>query len=71
MKYIDILNSLVCLQLKHVEEFYLPQLITNEIRQTTTLIGDAVIATRDTTIGFEICEELWNPLRYVYTFLYK
>lgn len=24
-------------------------------------IGDAVIATKDTCIGYEICEELWNP----------
>lgn len=23
--------------------------------------GDAVIATVDTCLGFEICEELWNP----------
>lgn len=23
--------------------------------------GDAVIATKDTCIGYEICEELWNP----------
>lgn len=29
--------------------------------QTTVPFGDAVIATTDTCIGFEICEELWNP----------
>lgn len=29
--------------------------------QTTVPIGDAVVATRDTCIGFEICEELWHP----------
>lgn len=29
--------------------------------QTVVPFGDAVIATRDTCIGFEICEELWNP----------
>ena len=25
-------------------------------------IGDAVLALQDTVIGYEICEELWNPL---------
>lgn len=29
--------------------------------QKTVQFGDAVISTRDTCIGFEICEELWNP----------
>ncbi|XP_042218889.1 glutamine-dependent NAD(+) synthetase-like isoform X2 [Homarus americanus] len=29
--------------------------------QVTVPFGDAVIATRDTCIGYEICEELWNP----------
>lgn len=29
----------------------------------TVPIGDAVIATKDTCIGYEICEELWNPQR--------
>ena len=24
--------------------------------------GDGVLATRDTVVGFEICEELWNPV---------
>lgn len=28
--------------------------------QQTVPFGDAVIATKDTCIGFEICEELWN-----------
>lgn len=29
--------------------------------QNVVPFGDAVISTRDTCIGFEICEELWNP----------
>lgn len=29
--------------------------------QTAVPFGDAVIATQDTCIGFEICEELWHP----------
>lgn len=35
-------------------------MIANEIDQKTCDFGDAVIATRDTCIGHEICEELWN-----------
>ncbi|XP_054724265.1 glutamine-dependent NAD(+) synthetase-like [Uloborus diversus] len=44
-----------------VEEFYLPKIVQDISNQRTTLIGDAVIRTEDTCIGFEICEELWNP----------
>jgi len=33
--------------------------------QTVVPFGDGVISTRDTCIGFEICEELWNPQRCV------
>jgi len=29
--------------------------------QTVVPFGDAVISTRDTCVGFEICEELWHP----------
>lgn len=36
-------------------------MITAVTGQTVVPFGDAVIATRDTCIGFEICEELWNP----------
>lgn len=43
------------------EEFYLPRIISSQTGQQTVPFGDAVIATRDTCIGFEICEELWNP----------
>lgn len=43
------------------EDFYLPRMIASYTGQTTVPFGDAVIATRDTCIGYEICEELWNP----------
>ncbi|XP_072941486.1 glutamine-dependent NAD(+) synthetase isoform X1 [Epargyreus clarus] len=46
---------------RQVEDYYLPRMIANITNQTTVPIGDAVIATKDTCIGFEICEELWNP----------
>lgn len=41
------------------EEFYLPRMISAITGQKTVPIGDAVISTLDTCIGFEICEELW------------
>lgn len=43
------------------EEYYLPRMIAAHTGQYTVPFGDAVIATKDTCIGFEICEELWNP----------
>ncbi|KAK9509611.1 hypothetical protein O3M35_006883 [Rhynocoris fuscipes] len=46
---------------KAIEEYHLPQFIVAAIGQQTTTMGDAVIRTNDTTIGYEICEELWNP----------
>lgn len=55
--------SIFHFQERQVEEYYLPRMITAITNQTTVPIGDAVIATRDTCIGFEICEELWNPKR--------
>ncbi|XP_075156272.1 NAD synthetase [Haematobia irritans] len=42
------------------EEFYLPRMISQHTGQDTVPFGDAVIATKDTCIGYEICEELWN-----------
>lgn len=43
------------------EDYYLPRMICKQTGQTTVPFGDAVIATRDTCLGYEICEELWNP----------
>ncbi|XP_022208791.2 LOW QUALITY PROTEIN: glutamine-dependent NAD(+) synthetase [Drosophila obscura] len=42
------------------EEFLLPRMISQHTGQQTVPFGDAVIATRDTCLGYEICEELWN-----------
>jgi len=36
-------------------------MISQVTGQTVVPFGDAVIATRDTCVGFEICEELWHP----------
>lgn len=44
-----------------MEDYYLPRMISSVTGQKTVPFGDAVISTRDTCIGFEICEELWNP----------
>uniref|UniRef100_A0A8D8D647 Glutamine-dependent NAD(+) synthetase n=1 Tax=Culex pipiens TaxID=7175 RepID=A0A8D8D647_CULPI len=46
---------------RQTEDYYLPRMIASATGQQTVPIGDAVIATRDTCLGYEICEELWNP----------
>lgn len=46
---------------REIENYYLPRLIGKVTGQNCVPIGDAVISTRDTCIGFEICEELWCP----------
>lgn len=46
---------------RQVEDFYLPKIISSATGQHSVPFGDAVISTRETCIGFEICEELWNP----------
>ena len=51
------------LKLFNTEEHVLPEFIRELTGQKSVLFGDAVLETLDTTIGFEICEELWNPLR--------
>lgn len=43
-----------------VEDFFLPRMISQTTGQTVVPFGVAVIATSDTCIGFEICEELWT-----------
>lgn len=48
-------------KIRTVEDFYLPRIVQKYTGQTTVLFGDAVIATNDTCIGYEICEELWTP----------
>ncbi|KAK4886681.1 hypothetical protein RN001_002952 [Aquatica leii] len=46
---------------RQTEDYYLPGIVSAVSGQTIVPIGDAVISTKDTCIGFEICEELWNP----------
>lgn len=50
------------------EEYYLPRMIQKITGQITVPIGDAVIATHDTCIGVEMCEELFTPNRLVLFF---
>lgn len=45
---------------RQVEDFYLPRMISAATGQHSVPFGDAVVSTRDTCIGFETCEELWN-----------
>ena len=44
-----------------LEELALPRIITEVTGQTSVPIGDGVLALKDTVLGYEICEELWNP----------
>jgi NAD+ synthase (glutamine-hydrolysing) len=44
-----------------LEEHYLPRMIREITEQTTVPFGDGVIATNDTVIGTELCEELFTP----------
>eukprot|EP00112_Aurelia_sp_Birch-Aquarium-sp1_P015458 Seg3424.3 transcript_id=Seg3424.3/GoldUCD/mRNA.D3Y31 product="Glutamine-dependent NAD" protein_id=Seg3424.3/GoldUCD/D3Y31 len=46
-------------RVRETEEYYLPRMISTITGQKTVPFGDAVIATRDTCIGSEICEELY------------
>ncbi|XP_012279665.1 probable glutamine-dependent NAD(+) synthetase isoform X2 [Orussus abietinus] len=45
-----------------VEDHFLPNKIAQITEQSVVPFGDAVISTWDTCVGFEMCEELWNPL---------
>lgn len=46
-------------RLAELDEHHLPRMIHEYTGQQTASFGDGVIATLDTCIGFEICEELW------------
>lgn len=45
---------------QYVEEFYLPRLIREITGITKVPLGDAVISTPDTCLGFETCQELFE-----------
>lgn len=55
---------------RQIEDYYLPRIVSVYTEQTVVPFGDAVISTVDTCLGFEICEELWNPHRYGSNYLY-
>lgn len=46
-----------------VEDYYVPEVIRAITGQATLPFGDGVIATADTCIGCETCEELFTPAR--------
>jgi NAD+ synthase (glutamine-hydrolysing) len=46
---------------RQVEEYYLPRMIREITGQDIVPIGDAAIATRDTALASETCEELFTP----------
>ncbi|KAJ3127900.1 glutamine-dependent NAD(+) synthetase [Nowakowskiella sp. JEL0407] len=49
------------LKIRETEDFFLPRIVRDVTGQDTVPIGDAVIATLDTVIGTEMCEELFTP----------
>lgn len=49
------------LKARYVEEYKLPKRVARATGQLTVPFGDAVVATADTVIGAETCEELFTP----------
>ncbi|XP_022900421.1 glutamine-dependent NAD(+) synthetase isoform X2 [Onthophagus taurus] len=48
-------------KVRKIEELRLPEIISSITGQKTVPFGDAILDTKDTCLGFEICEELWSP----------
>lgn len=48
-------------RIRQVEEYFLPRMIQEVTGQDTVPFGDCVLSTKDTCIGTEMCEEMWNP----------
>ena len=46
---------------RQVEEYHLPRMLREMTEQETVPFGDAAIATRDTALAAETCEELFAP----------
>ncbi len=46
---------------RQVEEYHLPRMLREITGQETVTLGDAAIATRDTALAAETCEELFAP----------
>jgi NAD+ synthase (glutamine-hydrolysing) len=47
---------------QQTEKYYLEEVVRKVTGQHTVPIGDAVISTLDTAVGYETCEELFTPL---------
>lgn len=47
---------------KGVQHITLPSFIQSLYGQETALFGQVILDLKDTCIGFECCEELWQPL---------
>ncbi|KAG4305585.1 hypothetical protein PORY_001141 [Pneumocystis oryctolagi] len=45
---------------RFVDDFYLPEMVSSITGQKTVPIGDSIVVTQDTSIGYEICEELFT-----------
>ncbi len=43
------------------DDFTLPRIVADITGQQTVPFGDAVVKTRDTVLGVELCEELFTP----------
>ncbi|XP_075423341.1 glutamine-dependent NAD(+) synthetase isoform X2 [Ascaphus truei] len=48
-------------KIREVEDHFLPRTIQNLTGQDTVPFGNAILSTKDTCLGTEICEELWAP----------
>ncbi|KAI9017590.1 hypothetical protein BC832DRAFT_572628 [Gaertneriomyces semiglobifer] len=48
-------------KVRTTEDYYLPRMIQEVTGQTVVPFGDAVVATKDTVLGTELCEELFTP----------
>uniref|UniRef100_A0A8I6GEG1 Glutamine-dependent NAD(+) synthetase n=2 Tax=Rattus norvegicus TaxID=10116 RepID=A0A8I6GEG1_RAT len=53
---------------RQTEEYVLPRMLQDLTKQKTVPFGDVVLATQDTCIGSEICEELWTPCSLLKSF---
>ncbi|KAJ1974058.1 glutamine-dependent NAD(+) synthetase [Dimargaris cristalligena] len=48
-------------QRRTLDEYWLPPVVQETTGQTKVPFGDAVVATLDTCVGIELCEELFTP----------
>lgn len=48
---------------KFIEDYTLPPMVARITDQSKVPFGDALLETRDSVVGFEICEELHTPDR--------